>query len=83
MNYRSLRTVELERNPAKQPKRAYYLCIEYLIGRTFDNALLNLGLKNRYHGGISKLGFNLEGLLNRNVTRLSETVVLVVWLPAT
>lgn len=47
----------------KQPKRAYYLCIEYLMGRTFDNALLNLGLKDKYREGIEKLGFNLEDLL--------------------
>ena len=49
----------------KQPKRAYYLCIEYLMGRTFDNALLNLGLKDKYHEGINKLGFNLEDLITQ------------------
>jgi starch phosphorylase len=49
----------------KQPKRAYYLCIEYLMGRTFDNALLNLGLKDHYREGIDKLGFNLEDLIDQ------------------
>ena len=49
----------------KQPKRAYYLCIEYLMGRTFDNALLNLGLKDQYHEGVNKLGFNLEDLVTQ------------------
>jgi len=35
------------------------------MGRTFDNALLNLGLKNQYHDGIEKLGFNLEDLIDK------------------
>ncbi|KAF9646897.1 glycogen phosphorylase [Thelephora ganbajun] len=49
----------------KQPKRAYYLCIEYLMGRTFDNAILNLGLKDQYREGIDQLGFNLEDLIDK------------------
>jgi len=48
----------------KAPKRAYYLCIEYLMGRTFDNALLNLGLKPAYNEGLHTLGYNLSDLLN-------------------
>ena len=35
------------------------------MGRTFDNALLNLGLKDQYHESINKLGFNLEDLLRQ------------------
>jgi len=35
------------------------------MGRTFDNALLNLGLKNQYHDGIEQLGFNLEDLIDK------------------
>ncbi|KAL7278510.1 hypothetical protein ACG7TL_007509 [Trametes sanguinea] len=49
----------------KAPKRAYYLSLEFLMGRTLDNALLNLGLKEKYHDGIDKLGFNLEDLLDQ------------------
>jgi len=30
------------------------------MGRTLDNALLNLGLKQQYNEGVEKLGFNLE-----------------------
>ena len=44
----------------KRPKHAYYLCIGYLMGHTFDNALLNLGLRDQYREGVDKLGFNLE-----------------------
>ncbi|KAJ3826219.1 glycogen phosphorylase [Lentinula raphanica] len=49
----------------KAPKRAYYLSLEFLMGRTFDNALLNLGLKEQYREGITKLGFNMEDLLEQ------------------
>ena len=35
------------------------------MGRTFDNALLNLGLKDHYRDGIHKLGFNLEDLITQ------------------
>lgn len=44
-------------------KRAYYLSLEFLMGRALDNALLNLGLKQQYTEGIEKLGFNMEDLL--------------------
>ena len=49
----------------KSPKRAYYLSLEFLMGRTLDNALLNLGLKDKYQDGIDKLGFNLEDLIDQ------------------
>ncbi|TBU29677.1 glycogen phosphorylase [Dichomitus squalens] len=49
----------------KTPKRAYYLSLEFLMGRTLDNALLNLGLKDKYQDGITKLGFNLEDLIDQ------------------
>lgn len=35
------------------------------MGRTFDNALLNLGLKQQYTEGVNQLGFNLEDLLEK------------------
>ncbi|PCH42943.1 glycosyltransferase family 35 protein [Wolfiporia cocos MD-104 SS10] len=49
----------------KEPKRAYYLSLEFLMGRTLDNALLNLGLKQQYAEGVNKLGFNLEDILEQ------------------
>jgi starch phosphorylase len=45
------------------PKRVYYLSLEFLIGRSMDNALLNLGLKGTYKNAVGKLGFNLEDLV--------------------
>jgi hypothetical protein len=35
------------------------------MGRTFDNALLNLGLKDQYREGVQQLGFNLEDVLDQ------------------
>ncbi|KAK0219004.1 glycogen phosphorylase [Armillaria fumosa] len=49
----------------KAPKRAYYLSLEFLMGRTLDNALLNLGLKDQYRDGVQKLGFSIEDLLDK------------------
>lgn len=49
----------------KAPKRAYYLSLEFLMGRSLDNSILNLGLKEKYSGGVDKLGFNLEDLLGQ------------------
>ena len=46
------------------PKRVYYLSLEFLIGRSMDNALLNLGVKDTYNSAIGKLGFNLEDLVD-------------------
>jgi len=48
----------------KEPKRAYYLSLEFLMGRALDNALLNLNLKSKFSDGVSQLGFNLEDLIS-------------------
>ncbi|KAI0060095.1 glycosyltransferase family 35 protein [Artomyces pyxidatus] len=47
----------------KAPKRAYYLSLEFLMGRTLSNALLNLGLQPTYSTSLSNLGFALEDVL--------------------
>ncbi|KAF5343898.1 hypothetical protein D9758_012112 [Tetrapyrgos nigripes] len=49
----------------REPKRAYYLSLEFLMGRTLDNALLNLGLKDQYKDGVKQLGFNMEDVLEQ------------------
>ncbi|TDL27001.1 glycosyltransferase family 35 protein [Rickenella mellea] len=49
----------------KAPKRAYYLSLEFLMGRTLDNALLNLGLKDNFTQGVDKLGFNIEDIIDK------------------
>ncbi|CAG8456333.1 9110_t:CDS:10 [Diversispora eburnea] len=48
-------------------KRVYYLSLEFLLGRSLDNALLNLGLKENYGEGIKDLGFRMEDILDQEV----------------
>jgi starch phosphorylase len=42
------------------PKRVYYLSLEFLIGRMMSNAALNLGLNDNLREGMHALGQNLE-----------------------
>ncbi|KIL64364.1 glycosyltransferase family 35 protein [Amanita muscaria Koide BX008] len=49
----------------KAPKRAYYLSLEFLMGRTLDNAMLNLDMKKTCKDGVESLGFNLEDILEQ------------------
>jgi starch phosphorylase len=46
-------------------KRIYYLSLEFLIGRTLGNAILNLGLEENVGRAMSELGYNLEKLEDR------------------
>ncbi len=43
-------------------KRVYYLCMEFLLGRSLRNNLCNLGLQEEYRKALSQLGFDLEEL---------------------
>lgn len=45
-------------------KRVYYLSLEFLIGRTLGNALLNLGLNDATAEALEELGYGLEELEN-------------------
>ncbi|CAG8675633.1 8755_t:CDS:10 [Funneliformis caledonium] len=49
------------------PKRVYYLSLEFLLGRSLDNALLNLGLKESCGEGVKELGFRMEDILDQEV----------------
>ncbi|MDP1765534.1 MAG: glycogen/starch/alpha-glucan phosphorylase [Methylotenera sp.] len=42
------------------PKRVYYLSLEFLIGRMLSNAALNLGINDELKGGLASLGRDLE-----------------------
>ena len=46
----------------KQLKRVYYLCMEFLIGRSLKNDLCNLGLADDYHAALKTLGFSLDDI---------------------
>ncbi len=43
-------------------KRVYYLSMEFLIGRSLDNALLNLGCREEFARAAENLGLRLEDL---------------------
>jgi starch phosphorylase len=44
----------------QDPKRVYYLSMEFLMGRSLLNTLYNLGIKNQYEEALSELGYDLE-----------------------
>jgi len=45
---------------AKKKKRVYYLSLEFLIGRSLENSLLNLGIYDEVVKAVADLGYNLE-----------------------
>ncbi|HOY70635.1 MAG TPA: glycogen/starch/alpha-glucan phosphorylase, partial [Methylotenera sp.] len=44
----------------KDPKRVYYLSLEFLMGRMLGNAALNLGINNELKEGLHALGRDIE-----------------------
>jgi len=46
----------------EDPKRVYYLSLEFLIGRTLGNSLINLGLYDETAKAVHELGYDLEEL---------------------
>ncbi len=43
-------------------KKVYYLCMEFLLGRSLKNNLFNLGLESTFKEALSKTGVNLDNL---------------------
>ena len=46
-------------------KRVYYLSLEFLMGRSLGNAILNMELKGVYADALKQLGFQLEALIEK------------------
>ncbi len=46
-------------------KRVYYMCMEFLLGRSLKTNLCNLGLEKAYGDALSKIGFSLEQLYEK------------------
>nr|KAF6388524.1 glycogen phosphorylase L [Myotis myotis] len=46
----------------KCPKRVYYLSLEFYMGRTLQNTMINLGLQNACDEAIYQLGLDMEEL---------------------
>ncbi len=47
---------------AKRAKRVYYLCMEFLLGRSLKNSIFNLGIEASVSGALKKYGVTLEEL---------------------
>ncbi|MFH1021308.1 MAG: glycogen/starch/alpha-glucan phosphorylase [Pseudomonadota bacterium] len=45
---------------AKDKKRVYYLSLEFLIGRSLGNSLINLGFYDEMAGVLQEMGYDLE-----------------------
>ena len=43
-------------------KRVYYMCMEFLLGRSLKTNVCNLGLQKEYGEALEKLGFKLDDL---------------------
>lgn len=51
-----------KRVKAKRAKKVYYLCMEFLLGRSLKNSLFNLGATDAFSKVVSSFGVNLEDL---------------------
>ncbi|CAG7856992.1 glycogen phosphorylase [biofilm metagenome] len=49
---------------ASDCKRAYYLSMEFLMGRTLTNAMINLGLTETAHKAMYDVGLSMEELID-------------------
>ncbi|KAF2159599.1 glycosyltransferase family 35 protein [Zasmidium cellare ATCC 36951] len=54
-----------QQQTAADPKRVYYLSLEFLMGRALDNAMLNTGMKNIASEGLEDLGFRMEDVISQ------------------
>ncbi|MBR2335871.1 MAG: glycogen/starch/alpha-glucan phosphorylase [Clostridia bacterium] len=43
-------------------KRVYYMCMEFLLGRSLKTNVCNLGLSDAYRSALNELGFKLDDL---------------------
>ncbi|KAH8511821.1 hypothetical protein H0E87_009119 [Populus deltoides] len=46
----------------KDPKRIYFLSMEFLMGRSLSNSAINLGIRDQYADALKELGFEFEVL---------------------
>lgn len=49
------------------PKRIYYLSLEFLLGRAMQNALINMDIEEPYKNALKDLGYALEDLYTEEV----------------
>ncbi|NJD89933.1 MAG: glycogen/starch/alpha-glucan phosphorylase [Geobacter sp.] len=46
------------------PKRVYYVSMEFLMGRTLENSLINLGLIDNFRNAIESLGYDFNEIVD-------------------
>jgi len=50
---------------ADKKKRVYYLSMEFLVGRSLGNSLINMGIRDIVKDAVTELGFNLEDIIDK------------------
>jgi glucan phosphorylase len=64
----------------RNPKRVYYLSMEFLMGRSLLNALFNLDVKDAYTEALRELGYDLEDLIEQARAALARFAVYLLYL---
>ncbi|MBA0720338.1 hypothetical protein Golax_007961 [Gossypium laxum] len=49
----------------EDPKRVYFLSLEFLMGRSLSNIVINLGIRDQFADALSQLGFDFEVLVEQ------------------
>ncbi|ABB31182.1 glycogen/starch/alpha-glucan phosphorylase [Geobacter metallireducens RCH3] len=49
----------------EDPKRIYYVSMEFLMGKTLENSLVNLGLLAEFREAMNSLGYDLDEFIER------------------
>ncbi|MEW5726827.1 MAG: glycogen/starch/alpha-glucan phosphorylase [Pseudomonadota bacterium] len=57
----------LNRYYAEETKRVYYLSMEFLIGRTLSNSMINLGIYDTFKQAINELGLDFDEIVGWEV----------------
>ncbi len=47
----------------KDPKRVYYVSMEFLMGRFLENSLINMGILDDYKSAMESLGYDFEKII--------------------
>ena len=47
----------------EDPKRVYYVSLEFLMGRTLENSLINMGMLDAFREAMESLGYDFEKLI--------------------
>ena len=59
----SQKRTEFKKNVNNQRgKKVYYLCMEFLIGKSLRNNIMNLGVENQYSEILAEMGYTLDEL---------------------